>query len=506
MSTSTLVAQDTWERVKRSDIVRSAIAGASYDYSDADELCKQFFVGLMSGSEARGLVASPLINSPRMFALRGVIGDDAAQAAIAAAYMTARYAPQLADCAPEDLEENLAALMGIGKPEKGEPDSHGDGKTVAAEDGGEEDADGAEGDGDDDDSEGDEPTDEDAEGDLLEEDENGEPITVPAEVIDEEADAALGRMLAVLGEKLENVDEALAMLVPDFDDPFKPTPVSLSDRLALAGVLGTSSELQNIIKMCGRLRRLQYGKASDGIDPNDVSGVVLGNTIPKLVASEYGAMVLPELRADFYSRYANEQLLMKRPGLHAPMGQGPIIVCLDSSGSMGYGLNGRRIGDGGDLSRKDLSKAIALAALHQAAEERRDIAIIAFGEIEETRVWHFEKGEADMADLLDCMSYFACAGREDYGHLMKTILELAEDSRYDKADALLVGDAIKGAAIGLNRMPIAHWNELRAKRGMRAFAILLGDEAQNMFDGMCDEVTRISSLTDLDRLTNALNV
>ena len=159
--------------------------------------------------------------------------------------------------------------------------------------------------------------------------------------------------------------------------------------------------LRRICELAGRFRRVarskQRQKAAHGLD--DVVGVEPGGDIGRLLPAELGRLMVPDLELDALRRIAEKQALCRELASTEPVGQGPVIVCLDESGSMR-----------GDKAHT--AKALALALAWVARQQRRWAALVAYSGDSGERLLALPPGRWDEAALADWLAAFIGRGSD----------------------------------------------------------------------------------------------
>jgi uncharacterized protein with von Willebrand factor type A (vWA) domain len=241
--------------------------------------------------------------------------------------------------------------------------------------------------------------------------------------------------------------------------------LSLKDRLSLAGEVSKSTRLKEIAELCGRLHRIALACQKSKIKhpPDEIVGVRIGDDLFKTLPAELAQLSDPALAPWFYKKFAEGQLLQLDMIGSEKQGRGPVIVALDSSGSMGQPL--------GQHAKEPWSKAVMLALLAIARLQKRDFAVIHFSN-PEIEVYEYPKGEADPDALMKCTDMFI-GGGTNYEPWMHTALNMVEKSRWDKADVICISDG----DVKITAQLQAEWNRRRAAKGMRCYSVLLGDES-----------------------------
>ncbi|MCF6095077.1 VWA domain-containing protein [Microaerobacter geothermalis] len=252
--------------------------------------------------------------------------------------------------------------------------------------------------------------------------------------------------------------------------------VPLRDQLALADVLSSHQKLKKIAEWAGRFKAIARQKQkAKHVETVERNGISIGNSIERLLPMELGYYSNPVTKQDFLRRFAEGQTLQYSPEGKETLGKGPIILCLDQSGSM---------------NRLDeQSKGFALALMMIARKQKRDFALILFSTVTKTLI--YEKGKIKTDDLVELATTFLGGGT----HFDKPLLEavkIIEKSRFKKADIIFVTD---GEA-NLYSKFIENFQHKKKEKQFQVLSIVLGDEKTDTVKLFSDEVVKASSFTD----------
>jgi len=167
--------------------------------------------------------------------------------------------------------------------------------------------------------------------------------------------------------------------------------------------------------------------------PSDIEGITVGNDLSALLPIELATMADEELSGLFAYRFATRRLqtfqfksnLMKKAQkvqVARARQKGPMIVCMDTSGSME-----------GPPSR--IAHSLVVKLLQVALAQDRDLLLITFATTAKT----FDV-RAQRTSLLDYMRQ-ECGGSTDGTQMLQTAFHLiASNPRYGSADLLLISD------------------------------------------------------------------
>jgi uncharacterized protein with von Willebrand factor type A (vWA) domain len=143
---------------------------------------------------------------------------------------------------------------------------------------------------------------------------------------------------------------------------------------ALYALLRDNPTLRHIGQLAGRLHRLGHAEKKTHATPSvgSVQGLMLGGDVERLLPSELVGLRAPQryTRLQTLARIQERRALQYQMRGPLPLSRGPMIVCLDTSGSMGNAPD----------SPGTWSKAVALAFLVQATEQRRGFVGLAFND------------------------------------------------------------------------------------------------------------------------------
>src|SRR5947209_5654121 len=125
--------------------------------------------------------------------------------------------------------------------------------------------------------------------------------------------------------------------------------------------------------------------------PDEVVGITIRAEINRMVSSELALLADPELEILFYRKYYERQLMQIDLRGHEKEGRGPLVIVLDSSGSMIWLL-------GAKLSKEVWAKAVMLALLAIARKQKRDAVVYHFSSVDgrgkkQLKSFLFPKGE-----------------------------------------------------------------------------------------------------------------
>jgi uncharacterized protein with von Willebrand factor type A (vWA) domain len=257
-------------------------------------------------------------------------------------------------------------------------------------------------------------------------------------------------------------------------------------KIELGRRLATNPKLRKLAAVVGRmreqalaLRRRPFERASE-----EVFEVRLGADLERLLPPELLALHHPVLRRDFARRLVEGQLLSYALRGAEERGRGPMIVCLDGSGSMA-----------GD--KEIWSKAVALTLLEIARRQRRLFRFICFSSAE-TPLFTLdlnprERHEVQEDRALDVAEYFP-GGGTDFETPLSAALDCLGASRYRRGDVVLITDG----ECRVSPDWLARFKAEKTRLGFSVYSVLIdvGPSAVGTLAELSDRVTAVSTLTD----------
>lgn len=236
--------------------------------------------------------------------------------------------------------------------------------------------------------------------------------------------------------------------------------------------------------------------------PGEVLGIRQGGRLENLLPVEAAQLRHPVLRKLLRARLAEGRLLTHdtqawladlrpdpdgaapRQALPQPaprLAHGPIILCLDTSGSM-RGAPER------------LAKAVALQAFRTAHAEQRPCLLLGFGaagELFEHRVGLDADG---LNRLLDVMGQ-AFDGGTDVQAPLERAIALVRHEGWSQADLLIVSDG----EFGCMPATLEELDDARERLGLRVQGVLLGDRETMGLLEVCDGIHWLRNWRDFGR-------
>ena len=222
--------------------------------------------------------------------------------------------------------------------------------------------------------------------------------------------------------------------------------------------------LRELAEHLGRLDDASRGEGPTHGGREEVVGVHLGGEVAHALPMELALLGDPSTEDLFHQRVIERRLLSLELTGHGDDGQadgekrGPVIACIDTSGSM-------------EGDPEMLAKALVLSVCRSLLPQGRTVHLLLFGGQGEQTEIRVKKGVGGLEALLAFLGRGFHGGTDFDGPLLRA-LELLEERDLQRADILVVTDGLCRAGSAL---PPAV-ESARVNRGVRVWSVVLGRE------------------------------
>ncbi|MFC3041564.1 VWA domain-containing protein [Virgibacillus xinjiangensis] len=249
----------------------------------------------------------------------------------------------------------------------------------------------------------------------------------------------------------------------------------LRDQLELADTLAMDTQMEEIADWAGRFKQIARKKQKSKHDKaTSRSGVTLGNNPERLLPSELALYKNEATRTEFLRRFAKRKTRQHDTKGKDTLGQGPIILCLDQSGSM--------------KSLDTQSKGFALALMSIAKKQKRDFAFIPFSG--SAYKYIFSKGKISGKKMVEvCQNYLG--GGTNFEAPLRKGTEVIQTSSFKQADIIFVTD---GEA-PISEEYLQSFKQQKHDKGFQVLSLLIGTK-RNTPQRFSDKTVEIKDFTD----------
>ena len=273
--------------------------------------------------------------------------------------------------------------------------------------------------------------------------------------------------------ELESVTQAMGM------GPGEPGSSDVNDIASAFKAVRSNPALLRICSLAGRYRQLAQGlqKARSKNGFEEATGLENGGDISRLIPSELMRLGIPELEIDFLRRFAERQCLCREFESTEKVGLGPIVIVIDSSGSM--------VGH-----RNENAKAIALTLAWIARKQGRWCGLVAFSGGTGHRVLSLSPDRWNQVDLLDWLaSFLGCGSDQDVPVREMPAIFTEIGAPAGKTDLIYITDA----ELSISQKKATEFKTWKASVQARLISLVLNTEPGDL-KSISDEVHIISSL------------
>lgn len=229
-------------------------------------------------------------------------------------------------------------------------------------------------------------------------------------------------------------------------------------RMEIAKMLNTP-QMKALADIMGKMVPYAMGQqATKLVDiPNHITNVEMGSNLRKILKGQLALLSTEETKIEFYRKYLNGELLQFQTRGVENLGKGPLVICVDNSGSMGGGP-------------ENWAKGVCEALRRICAKEGRDCFVMFF-EVNRHRMrFDFPKGHADVETIMKYLSISAGGGTEFDGVLTEALARCTtqfDEGGKSKADIVFITD---GESY-LDDAWIEKFNDERKRIGSRVFSV-----------------------------------
>lgn len=252
----------------------------------------------------------------------------------------------------------------------------------------------------------------------------------------------------------------------------------------------SSKHLRDFTDIIGKYKECAIAeqKKKDKSAVVEIKSVQMGNKIENALPSDKMNLCNDITKGDFLRRMTQNQLITYDREAEKQKNKGPIIVCLDRSGSM-------------DNSKITWAKALTIAILEIAQKQKRDFACIPYDSYV-SDVIIIEKDSPDPQKMIEIAEIDAQGGTNFQLPLQKS-LELIEDSRFKESDIVFITDGDCSISDEFERK----FKQTKEDKEFRTLGVLVdfGHNTRTSLKGFCDSITTISKISDVKDANSEIN-
>ncbi len=255
---------------------------------------------------------------------------------------------------------------------------------------------------------------------------------------------------------------------------------NIEEKLKLVKAVLQNNKLRKIFEQAGRmLKQFVDKRRSRSTSGYSIHNLELGDDLSKLVPAEIGNLAIPQLRPLFAAKYADKQLLQHKTRGKDKSTKGPIVVCIDSSGSM-------------DGLREIWAKGVMAAIYALAERQKRHLRVVHFSS-SVCRIDDFPaKDKTNRSKLLASLDYFNGGGTNWQRPLDKAVEIITKQSVMRKSDIVFITDG----ACRVDDDWLSKFNKTKSRCGFSTYGVMIGGYSSDAFDNIADSIVQIENLND----------
>ncbi|MBI4433371.1 VWA domain-containing protein [Candidatus Uhrbacteria bacterium] len=212
-------------------------------------------------------------------------------------------------------------------------------------------------------------------------------------------------------------------------DPGALTKLPVAEKLRIMERLRQCPTLHELSDLVGNAVATMTRKRATRVreDASELVDLQLGGPWERLLPSELAYLTRPRLRPLFHLRLAERTYTTYALDQRTTRDRGPLIVCIDTSGSMGG-------------KRETWAKAVACALYTEARRQRRTFAYMHFSSATELRKVIVRRHDPGIEQLIDIATYAFGGGTDFDRPLAEALALIAEESTLRQADIVFISD------------------------------------------------------------------
>ncbi|WP_228548311.1 VWA domain-containing protein [Sporosarcina obsidiansis] len=251
--------------------------------------------------------------------------------------------------------------------------------------------------------------------------------------------------------------------------------IPLRDQLTVAEKVALDPKMQEIAEWAGRFKQVAREKQNSNYTESiERRGVTLGNEMERLLPMELSLYTHHVMKNDFLRRFAEGETMQYEQKKREQLGKGPIIFCLDQSGSMKLLDN--------------QSKGFILALLSIAKKQRRDLCVLLFST--SIQCYTYEKGKITGTELIRLARTYL-GGGTDFTLPLEGAMKVISQSSFKQADVIFVTDGEDEISDSF----LNEFNEKKKEKEFRVLSLVIGTNT-NTVEPFSDRILHVTDFNE----------
>jgi uncharacterized protein with von Willebrand factor type A (vWA) domain len=294
----------------------------------------------------------------------------------------------------------------------------------------------------------------------------------------------LGQALTRIKHQVIETNNMLQTWGLSGDDGF--TKLGHREKMEWMEKLRHSNKLKKIAELAGRMTALAMSQQNQKVKrgSEEVYDVEMGNDLSRILPTELMKLQDLDREIEFLMNYQERRCLQYALKGKEKKARGPIVCCIDESGSMG-----------GDS--EIWSKGVALALYHIAARQKRSFFVIHFDHTDNPAslpVHAFPKNAApNMMNMVEMAEMFMNGGTNFEAPLTRARQCIDDDGEYHKADIVFITDG----ECAVRDSWLKEFNKWKKEKGISLFSVLIdaGYNSDSSLKEFSSSIFKLSALT-----------
>lgn len=311
--------------------------------------------------------------------------------------------------------------------------------------------------------------------------------------LEQAADGIRIAMRNVMKQAAEQAEEMEGMMKGWGTDPSgkESERMNLQQRIALAKQLMENPKLKKTAEQAGRLKNiakaLQRNKAAKV--PTEIESITYGNDLEQVVPEELLLLDDPDTELLFYKKMIEGDLMQYELVGREKVGKGPIIYCLDQSGSMSG-------------PEEIYGKAVLIVLAMIARMQKRDLAVVFYGAKGNVKSWRFPGAQISNEKMVELVTDFMCDGGTDFETPLSIASEIITESEFNKADVIFATDGVCDISDTFQ----AQFKQLKQQRQFKVIGVLLSPDSwgEEVLWKFCDDMVTIMEIAQAQKANEAI--
>lgn len=253
-----------------------------------------------------------------------------------------------------------------------------------------------------------------------------------------------------------------AMAVAGSSPNASPKELNIKDSMELLEKMKNDPMIKDIMELVGKFQNLANHKLMTRTEGHEsIIGVKLGSEISQLLPDELGLLVDDDFKELKELQMLQKQIFQYKSTGRKPKTGGPIVVCIDESGSMSGSLICQ-------------AKAFLFGIWQVAKADSRELVVVSFGGHDQKITTKIKNIET----LMEVIENFMCSGSTDFITPLETARNIIENGGdFSHADIIFITD---DGSSRLRKEFIEDFNSFKKATQTKVVSLSLSRYSQNV--------------------------